>query len=410
MKKAVLGTLAFLAVAAAFGYAVGETLYRPDRLWTLGFYASLIELQLIALLLGLGMLLALGARLIRPAARPFSVAAMVCLLATLLPMVSALRRPGNVKVELAAFPRVLGDTREETNPRGPVVMYVVGDTGHAPENSLKVAHGIAARAAQQVDPVVGTWLLGDLIEDRGGMGYERAKLECLATPLRPVTDLGIPLFGILGNHDYEVGSALRMVDDPLLNMGGMNHYKRVIGDNLVSVFVVDSETLRRQPEQVVWLHDAVATDKSRWRVLMMHHPPVGSDLFHGGNKFCLGATADAIYGTPGIDAVITGHNHFYERRNPIGNTTFITAGSGSRKPKRDLPPDAGRAAGLAGANVFLEMAVDEDDLSFRAFTRDGVEVDSFQIHRDMPDEHAKRLVPVAYRDSASVEPAHPGDS
>ena len=79
------------------------------------------------------------------------------------------------------------------------------------------------------------------------------------------------------------------------------------------VFVVDSDT--HEPDgrtatsaQAAWLKAGLANSAAPWQIVVMHHSPYTSSDRHGPEE-----DLQWPYEAWGADAVITGHDHNYER-------------------------------------------------------------------------------------------------
>ncbi len=95
------------------------------------------------------------------------------------------------------------------------------------------------------------------------------------------------------------------------------------------ILVVDSNctTVRcgKHSEQVAWLKSTLNSNKNRCTLLALHHPRFSSDNEHGNSP-----QVDALWRAAhhrGIDLVVAGHAHDYERIGPVGvNGKLRTAG------------------------------------------------------------------------------------
>jgi hypothetical protein len=127
-------------------------------------------------------------------------------------------------------------------------------------------------------------------------------------------------FPSLGNHDWNTPGALPYLDYFTLP-GNERYYDFVWGP--VHFFAIDSDL--REPDgvtsnstQAAWLREQVAASSAPWQIVYFHHPPYSSAL-HGSNPWMQWPFAQW-----GVDAVLAGHDHVYERLNIEGIPNIIT--------------------------------------------------------------------------------------
>jgi tartrate-resistant acid phosphatase type 5 len=138
--------------------------------------------------------------------------------------------------------------------------------------------------------------------------------------------LGAPenrFFPALGNHDWYTDGAQAYLDYFTLP-GNERYYSFTRGP--VEFFALDSDP--REPDgtlptsqQATWLKARALASRSPWQVAYMHHPPYSSSL-HGSTR-----ETEWPYGEWGIDLVLAGHDHTYERAR-IGGVTYLVNGLG----------------------------------------------------------------------------------
>jgi acid phosphatase type 7 len=186
-------------------------------------------------------------------------------------------------------------------------------------------------------------------------GYEAAVTPYYGSYIRGA---GGPRFWpTLGNHDYDnpgVGIAaynayfsyLDATSDSLRRW-----YSTRVGD--ITLFVVDTQAppdaLQRQQ---TWLRAALAESKQAhpadWRLVLMHYGPY-SFGFHGSNE-AMRPASGWEYAWWGADAVVSGHQHVYERV-VVDGMHYFTAGIGNVVASRPCPSQSPGAICLAGAGA-----------------------------------------------------------
>lgn len=147
----------------------------------------------------------------------------------------------------------------------------------------------------------------------------------------------VPLFPALGNHDWDTASGQYMVDYFRLPTNGpVNHigknYSFEFGNMHVSV--IDTEPYEDNTTATIneintWLLNDLASATQHWRVVVLHRPPYTSQGNHNDNVRVKNNIVP-ILKARGVNLVVQGHNHFYERINAVDGTHYVnTAGGGA---------------------------------------------------------------------------------
>lgn len=274
-----------------------------------------------------------------------------------------------------------GDVARDLGPVGdreaalPLRFAILGDTGHRPTAAAKTADAVARGLGSA--PLQGVWIVGDFLGR--GRSLDKAEKLRVERPFRGVIRAGVPLLCALGNHDHGRPFTAKALRDPLFNMEGMRYYSRTFGDNLVTFFVLDSTMMPNDPAQAQWFLRAVHRSRSKWKVLLIHHPLRSSDAGHGPSPFRLSVLKRAIEGPGGVQLVVSGHNHLYERAIARRGVVHVVAGSASICTRRDPPPDTNRAFVNSKDLVHLTLEVAPGHMTLRAITPDGLEIDTYKF-------------------------------
>ena len=182
-------------------------------------------------------------------------------------------------------------------------------------------------------------------------------------------------FPALGNHDWETAGAQPYLD--YFTLPGNERYYDIERGSL-HLFIVDSDS--REPDgisadsaQAAWLQSALAESDASWQIVLMHHPPYTS-----GER---GPITEMRwpYAEWGADAVLAGHDHFYERLE-VDGVPYLINGLGGKSIyafAEPIPESLLRYNADYGA---LLVEGDADCLSFRFFTRAGELVDSLMLN------------------------------
>lgn len=130
-------------------------------------------------------------------------------------------------------------------------------------------------------------------------------------------------FPAAGNHDYSDGGLERYLDY-FGALRGQTSYS-VIRDG-IEFIVVDSQaaldsagSMAAQQREV---RDRSMLSTARWQVVVLHHPPYSSSSAHG-------STTDFRWPFKqwGVDLVLSGHDHDYERLR-VSGLTYVVTGTG----------------------------------------------------------------------------------
>jgi acid phosphatase len=164
--------------------------------------------------------------------------------------------------------------------------------------------------------------------------------------------LQTPWYAALGNHDYRGDPRAQVAYTRLSRRWRMpSRYYKVAGAQLgvadLDLFVIDTtpmvdafnlderaQQLRRghwwsedaQP-QLVWLRDALAASRARWKIVVGHHPIYSGSKKHGDSPALIARVAPLLE-TYGVQAYINGHDHDLQHIRR-GRVDYICTGAGS---------------------------------------------------------------------------------
>lgn len=237
----------------------------------------------------------------------------------------------------------------------------------------------------------GVLLLGD--NASRWFAPEKAIQKSLLEPYAPLIDSGVPFYAVLGNHDIHKDMVECQTRHACLNMNGKRYYSKVFGDNLVEVFFLDSNTIKKDPQQMAWFKQSLLGSPAHWKVVAMHHPLHSTAKYHPSDNSLI-QLLEPVFAEHGVSLVLSGHNHVYERLYPINGIEYITSGSGGELRKGDLiPKSSQRAAGNDQVNVALILQFSPEACHFTAYAPDEKVVDEGEI---ATAAHSVQLDPAAY--------------
>ena len=251
---------------------------------------------------------------------------------------------------------------------GSVKFAVIGDTGTGDSHQLAVASQLATyRGKFPFDFVI---MMGDnLYGSNGPKDYEKK----FALPYRPLTDAGVKFYASLGNHDDPSERFYKP-----FNMNGERYYSFKPANSSVRFFALDSNYM--DDKQVDWLDKELMASGSDWKICFFHHPPYSSGEAHGSDT-TLRTQLEPVFVKYGVNAVFTGHEHFYERIKPQKGIAYFIAGISAKLREGNIAPSALSAKGFDTGFTFMLVEIVGDDLSFQTITEKGATIDSGSVHR-----------------------------
>jgi acid phosphatase len=126
--------------------------------------------------------------------------------------------------------------------------------------------------------------------------------------------------GTLGNHDYVFGDAGAYELEAL----GMpkRYYTRRIGS--MQLFLLDSNDIDNA--QTGWLKRRLAASEARWKIAVFHHPPYACGGHLGHDR--VQDRWVPLFERYGVQLVLSGHDHAYERFERSDGVTYVIHGGG----------------------------------------------------------------------------------
>ena len=247
-----------------------------------------------------------------------------------------------------------------------VKFAVIGDNGTGGRPEYEIGQQmVAARARFPFNMVI---MLGDNIYGRQDPQDFVAKFE---QPYAALLRAGVRFRASLGNHDSQQNRFY-----PAFNMGGERYYTYV--DKNVRFFVIDSNQM--DPKQLAWVDNALKESADDWKICYFHHP-LYSDGGRHGSEVELRVILEPLFVKYGVNLVLSGHDHIYERLTPQKGIAYFVAGSAGELAKGDVRPSANTAAYFDQDQAFMLVEIAGDELFYEAVSRTGQTVDSGVIRR-----------------------------
>jgi len=255
-------------------------------------------------------------------------------------------------------------------------------------------YGVAGDKLQEVADMIKSWQ-PDFIVTAGDNNYDEGAAETLDANVGQyfhdyignyIGSYGAGadtnrFFPVLGNHDAMTDDGQPYLDYFTLP-GNERYYEFAWGP--VHFFMLNSNP--KEPDgntadsvQAAWLLAGLAESSAPWNLVVVHHAPFSSGDRHG-------ATAELQwpYKNWGADAVLSGHEHLYERLLVDGIPYFINGLGGDNRRKFAEPPDPHsqfRYRDDYGA-MLVTASPDQIKFEFYATGHGGTLVDSYVMNAD----------------------------
>jgi 3',5'-cyclic AMP phosphodiesterase CpdA len=139
--------------------------------------------------------------------------------------------------------------------------------------------------------------------------------------------------------------------------------------------------------QLDWLERALSGSRARWKIAYAHHPLYSSGGRHG-SEVDLRTLVEPLFIKYGVDVVLAGHEHFYERIRPQHDVYYFISGAAGKLRRGDIRSGGLSAAGYDQDLSFMLVEIAGDTFYFQVISRNGETVDhgSFERPPDPPSQ------------------------
>ncbi|QQS35350.1 MAG: metallophosphoesterase [Ignavibacteriales bacterium] len=198
-------------------------------------------------------------------------------------------------------------------------------------------------------------IVGDLVFDGSSSSHWKEFDELI----KPVTEKNIPIYPVLGNHDYwgSNSSALENFSERFIQFKETYWYEKSF-DSLALIFLdsnIDDLTSAEWQNQKQWFETKLKQldeDNSIIGIIVfLHHPPYTNSKVTTDEEHVKKTFVQAFERSTKTLAMITGHAHVYERFLKNGKTYIVSGGGGG--PRVDLK------AGVK--SIHRDLLVDDPD-------------------------------------------------
>ena len=253
-------------------------------------------------------------------------------------------------------------------------LAAVGDFGTGDVNEATVAEGIRRWVeSRDADALVTT---GDNVYPEGDQTSFRA---AWTDPYGWVQESDLDVIASLGNHDIEEDGGAGVMQ--LLHMPGP-WYRTSVGD--ADLFVLDANR-PSDPEQVRWLEGSLESSNAKWKIVVFHQPAF-SCAYHDGTPEVVEQWVP-LFEQGGVDLVLNGHDHNYQRFEPFHGVTYVvTGGGGAPFYELDACPEGtpSRVAEDDDQHHFLTIEASPTTMHVTAVTPTGSVIDDFTLDSSAP--------------------------
>ena len=264
-----------------------------------------------------------------------------------------------------------GSFRTAPGPDRPFSFTVVGDSGTGIEAQYEVADRMAA-----LDPefVLHT---GDVVYPDGEAdGYDPFFFQ----PYQALASRA-PIFPTLGNHDYHTEDGQPYIDAfylPHNNPANTERYYSFDWGN--AHFTALDFNTGPDAKQLDWLKNDLASTDKAWKIVF-YHQAIYSSGPHGYEKWVEDRRQllAPIFEQNGVDVVFNGHDHDYERTQPINGVLYVVSGGGGGPLYPVIPQSFSAYAEATYHTVFV--TIDGCTLTLQAIKPDGTVFDSTTLSK-----------------------------
>ena len=188
-------------------------------------------------------------------------------------------------------------------------------------------------------------------------------------------------FPALGNHDWGDGYIYPATVQPYLDYftlpGNERYYDFSWGP--VHIFVVDSDNYEPDGNsstsiQAIWLQSQLAASTAPWKIVFFHNPPYTSGASHGST-----IGMQWPFESWGATAVLSGHEHVYERVTQ-GNFPYFVNGLGAGQKSSFKTPIPGSQVRYYSDYGAMLVTSNDESIKFQFVSRAGVLIDTYTIY------------------------------
>ena len=271
-----------------------------------------------------------------------------------------------------------GETAQPTAtqaPMAPVTFAVIGDYGEAGSTEAAVAQLVLGWKPDFIVSVGdNNYLTGAQATIDANIGqYFHSFIFPYKGKYGPGADTN-RFWPALGNHDWLSDGAKPYLD--YFTLPGNERYYDV-EQGPAHLFILDTDPnepdgITSTSTQAAWLRATLKASTSCWNLVVEHHPPYSSGDVHGSNK-----TLQWPFGPWGADAVLSGHEHTYERIM-VGGIPYFVNGLGAITRYSFTKPVPGSTVRYNGNYGAMRVTATTTRITYQFITIDGKVIDTYE--------------------------------
>jgi len=261
-------------------------------------------------------------------------------------------------------------TKRRVTKKHPLRVAVFGDSGGFTTDQLRVA--------QQMQ-----WWNPDILLHTGDIAYDAGTENQFITSFfkayQPLI-AQVPFYGSIGNHDYvtdQAGPYKEFFECPVKFSSTEDYY----AFNYGPVHFVSLNTnldYSEGSEMYQWLVSDLQNTKKKWKVVFFHHPMYSSG--EHGSTANMADILGPVFENNGVQLVLNGHDHDYERNVPVNNVLYIVTGGGGHS-LYDQVTENTQSSLFVSEYHFLALRITDNKLIAEAIDKRGYPFDEFTITR-----------------------------
>jgi hypothetical protein len=213
----------------------------------------------------------------------------------------------------------------------------------------------------------------------------------------------VPVFPSLGNHEYVTDQGQPYLDNfylPTNNPAGTERYYSfdwgnvhfVALDSNCAIGLATSDRCSATAQKT-WAQQDLAATTQPWKVVFFHHPPWSSG--EHGSQLSMRRNYAPLFEQYGVDLVLTGHDHNYERSKPMKGDAvapsgtrgipYVVVGSGGAT-LRAFPASQPSWTAVRDNQVygFMDVVVEGGTLTAKLVTSTGAVRDTLTLTKTLP--------------------------
>jgi hypothetical protein len=186
-----------------------------------------------------------------------------------------------------------------------------------------------------------------------------------------------PFFNATGNHEKWAANTKAFTQAPTSASGNQGYYSFDYGDlHVVVMNYLDPGGYKSGSPQYTFIANDLATTSKKWKIVICHSPAYASGG-HGEDANMIALTSN-VFKPNGVDLVLAGHDHFYQRNYKDGIYHLVIGSFGA--PLTNLPdPPAEYVQLTLKSYCYGIFDLIPTSLQVRVYNETGVVIDSINL-------------------------------